>query len=206
MAQMDSKQLEPHERECLVAELSYRLRQYGFDDKVRDAIAAACVEELATYVPDEGEATPASEGPFRHSYDSGVRLDSVYPSINWVVRNDDLNFYGVLFQALSALAASDWLLGNMTSAALISFFSAMFLTYKRVREKGARLRIDETQLVVALKRDGASSAGELAMSLDWKVSTVEEVLNSLCAVRQHDGGVIAVVSKDGEGKWGCNGV
>lgn len=129
----------------------------------------------------------------------------VVPRQHWAIQNEDLMIC-VEFSALLAqlIAGYD---GPSPERVIIGFVAIAVRVLLTVYRKGVRLNLDQTRLLVSLKRmPSAATLADLAAELNDEESQVAAVLDSLAQVRRTDSRVVALVAQSADGRWACNDV
>jgi len=162
------------------------------DDAFAETVAEAC---LAKYQ----KVTIPSPPP-------GV-MALMIRRISWVIRDEDLKASDTFWKALAAAGGANFFRSSVTASAVVGLVSAAFSAFHAVRSFGVRLTIEQTQVLVALKKlETPSTPEEIASALDTSLEKVNDNLSSLKTARRADGSVIAVVASDNEGRWACAGI
>jgi hypothetical protein len=137
--------------------------------------------------------------------DAARRL--LVPSQYWVIRNDDLRPYEVLWKAIGTIATSASA-GTPFVAALILMVPEVARLCNVLANKRASLRVDQCKVLLAMKALGSpSSTADIAAYADLDSErTTAELLVGLTSLRCTDGTPISVVAQNDEGLWLCVGI
>jgi hypothetical protein len=191
----------------------------GIPSPLREAIAAAVVDELAESVPmtlkERWHAWKASTPEL-----DGVTLLSWFvtptflPGQIYAIRDDDLKLFEALCVGINAAAGAHFVVTESV-AAITGILLAIIKCVHNVRRKGVELNRVQGQILIGLKlRPGMSLEG-LVMHLnrcrtagapEWTPGEVESEVRSLKEARLFDGTLVALVAEDSQGRLSASGV
>jgi hypothetical protein len=139
------------------------------------------------------------------------------PVKHWVVRDDDLKLMDSVWSAIIAAAGTSFFQASVTLSAVTGIAAAVFKLARSILKKGVSLDPLQYKILSILRAapeglliDELSQSLNQTLELDqfnqFSALDAETELRALSKVRLRDGSVISLVTEDGRGKWGVNGI